>query len=48
VKLLSGPESQPEVGTLPLSRVPLGTVISCIELRPEGAVIARSAGTFAQ
>jgi large subunit ribosomal protein L2 len=33
-KLVSGPESQPEVGTLPLSRVPLGTVISCIELRP--------------
>jgi ribosomal protein L2 len=34
---------------LPLSRVPLGTVISCIELRPgQGAVIARSAGTFAQ
>jgi large subunit ribosomal protein L2 len=45
-KLLSGPESQPEVNTLPLSRVPLGTV-SCIELRPgQGAVIARSAGTF--
>jgi large subunit ribosomal protein L2 len=34
---------------LPLSRIPLGTVISCIELRPgQGAVIARSAGTFAQ
>ncbi len=49
-KLVSGPESQPEIGnTLPLSRVPLGTVISCIELRPgQGAVIARSAGTFAQ
>ena len=29
--------------------IPLGTVISCIELRPgQGAVIARSAGTFAQ
>jgi large subunit ribosomal protein L2 len=42
-------QSQPEMGnTLPLSRVPLGTV-SCIELRPgQGAVIARSAGTFAQ
>src|SRR5688572_5364607 len=49
-KLVSGPESQPEIGnTLPLSRIPLGTVISCIELRPgQGAVIARSAGTFAQ
>jgi large subunit ribosomal protein L2 len=33
-KLVSGPESQPEIGNvLPLSRVPLGTVI-CIELRP--------------
>jgi large subunit ribosomal protein L2 len=47
-KLVSGPESQPEIGTLPLSRVPLGTVISCIELRPGQGVIARSAGTFAQ
>ena len=32
-----------------LGEIPLGTVISCIELRPgQGAVIARSAGTFAQ
>jgi large subunit ribosomal protein L2 len=32
-----------------LNNIPLGTVISCIELRPgQGAVIARSAGTFAQ
>ena len=30
-------------------KIPLGTVISCIELRPgQGANIARSAGTFAQ
>merc|ERR1712000_752635 len=29
--------------------IPLGTIISCIELRPgQGAVMARSAGTFAQ
>jgi large subunit ribosomal protein L2 len=49
-KLVSGAEAQPEIGnTLPLSKIPLGTVISCIELRPgQGAVIARSAGTFAQ
>jgi large subunit ribosomal protein L2 len=49
-KLVSGEEAQPEIGnTLPLSKIPLGTVISCIELRPgQGAVIARSAGTFAQ
>jgi large subunit ribosomal protein L2 len=47
-KLVSGPESQPEIGnTLPLSRVPLGTVISC-ELRPGQGCCARSAGTFAQ
>jgi len=49
-KLVSGPDVQPEIGnTLPLSKIPLGTVISCIELRPgQGAIIARSAGTFAQ
>ena len=49
-KLVSGPDAQPEIGnTIPLSKIPLGTVISCIELRPgQGAVIARSAGTFAQ
>ncbi len=48
--LLSGPEAAPEVGnTLPLSRIPVGTVIHCIELRPgQGAFMARSAGTFAQ
>ncbi len=46
----SGANAAPEIGNaLPLSKVPLGTVISCIELRPgQGAVIARSAGTFAQ
>ncbi|WP_300025936.1 50S ribosomal protein L2 [uncultured Maribacter sp.] len=40
----------PEIGNaLPLSEIPLGTIISCIELRPgQGAVMARSAGTFAQ
>jgi large subunit ribosomal protein L2 len=32
-----------------LSKIPLGTIISCIELNPSaGAVIARSAGAFAQ
>jgi large subunit ribosomal protein L2 len=44
VRNYSGPESQPEVGnTLPLSRVPLGTVISCIELDQVKGSIARSA-----
>lgn len=40
----------PEIGNaMPLRSIPLGTVISCIELRPEqGAVMARSAGAFAQ
>src|SRR5690606_11100677 len=48
--LMSGPDAQPEIGnTMPLSEIPLGTVISCIEVHPgQGAVIARSAGTFAQ
>ncbi|MDM1397678.1 50S ribosomal protein L2 [Myroides odoratimimus] len=48
--VVSGAEASPEVGNaMPLSKIPLGTVISCIELRPgQGAVIARSAGTFAQ
>lgn len=49
--LLSGTENIPaEIGnTMPLSQVPFGTIISCVELRPgQGAVMARSAGTFAQ
>jgi large subunit ribosomal protein L2 len=49
-KVSSGTGSSPEIGNaMPLSEVPLGTIISCIELRPgQGAVMARSAGTFAQ
>ncbi len=49
-QLLSGVNAAPEIGNaLPLSDIPLGTIISCIELRPgQGAVMARSAGTFAQ
>ena len=49
--LISGAENiAPEIGnSMPLSQIPLGTIISCIELRPgQGAVIARSAGSFAQ
>ena len=40
----------PEIGNaMPLSQIPLGTIISCVELRPgQGAVMARSAGAFAQ
>ena len=46
----AGTGSAPEIGNaMPLSEIPLGTIISCIELRPgQGAVMARSAGTFAQ
>ena len=49
-KLVSGPDAAPEVGNaLPLSKIPVGTLIHCIELRPgQGASMARSAGTFAQ
>ncbi|MFC4095000.1 50S ribosomal protein L2 [Euzebyella saccharophila] len=46
----AGESAAPEIGNaLPLSAIPLGTIISCIELRPgQGAIMARSAGTFAQ
>jgi|TARA_R110002126_G_scaffold78829_2_gene196124 large subunit ribosomal protein L2 len=49
-KVVSGSSVSPEIGnTMPLSEIPLGTTISCIELRPgQGAVMARSAGSFAQ
>ena len=34
---------------MPLSSIPLGTTISCIEMTPgNGAALARSAGSFAQ
>lgn len=49
--VVSGTEKvAPEIGNaMPLSQIPLGTIISCIELHPgQGAVIARSAGAFAQ
>ena len=49
--VVSGNEGvAPEIGNaMPLSEIPLGTIISCIELRPgQGAVMARSAGAFAQ
>jgi len=48
--LVSGENVAPEIGnSTTLNNIPLGTVISCIELHPgEGAVMARSAGSFAQ
>ena len=49
-QVVSGPEAAPEVGNaLPLNKIPVGTVVHNIELRPgQGALMARSAGTFAQ
>ena len=49
-KIVSGDVVAPEIGNaMPLGKMPLGTTISCIELRPgQGAVMARSAGSFAQ
>ena len=46
----AGEGATPDVGNaLKLKDIPLGTIISCIELRPgQGAVMARSAGSFAQ
>ncbi|MGY5848975.1 50S ribosomal protein L2 [Salegentibacter sp. F14] len=49
--LVAGKEAvAPEIGNaMPLSFIPLGTIVSCIELRAgQGAVMARSAGAFAQ
>jgi large subunit ribosomal protein L2 len=49
-KIMSGAGIAPEVGNaLFLSEIPLGTVVHNIELHPgQGAVMARSAGTYAQ
>ena len=49
-KVISGESVAPEIGNaMKLKNIPLGTVISCIELRPgQGAQMARSAGTSAQ
>ncbi len=48
--IVSGEKVSPEIGNaMKLANIPLGTIISGIEMRPgQGAVIARSAGTFAQ
>lgn len=46
----AGDNVAPEVGnTMKLKNIPLGTVVSCIELRPgQGALMARSAGSYGQ
>jgi large subunit ribosomal protein L2 len=48
--LVSGDNVAPEIGnTLSLAKIPLGTLVHNIELRPgQGGVMARSAGTYAQ
>ena len=48
--VISGEDVAPEVGnTLPLSKIPLGTIIHGVEIKPgRGASIARSAGVFVQ
>ena len=39
-KISSGENASPEVGNaLPLSKIPLGTIISCIELNPGAGAI---------
>ena len=49
-ELLSSNEAPIQIGnTLPLSNMPLGTIIHNIELRPgQGAILVRSAGSSAQ
>ena len=49
-KVVSGKSVSPNVGNaMPLTGIPLGTIISCIEMRPgAGATLARSAGSYAQ
>ena len=48
--IVSGDKVAPEIGNaMPLANIPLGTIISCIELHPgQGAALVRSAGAFAQ
>jgi len=49
-KLVSGASVAPELGnSLPLSVIPMGTIIHNIELKPgKGGAMARSAGAYAQ
>jgi len=48
--IISGENVAPELGnTMPLAKVPLGTLIHNIELTPgKGGILARSAGAYAQ
>ncbi len=46
-QVMSGPEAEIKTGnTLPLSKIPMGTQMHCVELKPgKGGQLARSAGT---
>jgi large subunit ribosomal protein L2 len=50
MEVLSAKDAPIKVGnTIPLSEIPLGTVIHNIELKPgQGAILVRSAGSYAQ
>ncbi len=50
MKIESGENVAPEIGnSMKIKNIPLGTVVSCVELRPgQGAIMARSAGSSAQ
>jgi large subunit ribosomal protein L2 len=50
MQIISGEDIAPEVGnSLPLSKIPLGTIVHNIELKPKaGGAMARSAGSYAQ
>ena len=49
-KVIASESAEPNIGNaMKLKNIPLGTVISCIELKPgQGAIMARSAGSSAQ
>ncbi len=49
-QVIAGADVAPEVGNaLPLGRIPLGTIVHNVELKPgKGGAIARSAGSFVQ
>ena len=49
-RVANGSDVPPEVGNcLPLERIPFGTVVHAVELKPgKGAQLARSAGAYAQ
>ena len=49
-EIISSENAHPDMGnTLPLSKLPIGTIVHCIEMQPgRGAAICRSAGTYAQ